>query len=86
MNQVVRRGPILASGSGTFTENPIAIGGAPFSEQLFEYNAELHLGNEFFEKPDTVYWLKIAALVDLPPAIATLTDQSADVCATLGLA
>ena len=35
-------------------------------EALYKYNAELHLGREFFEKRDTVYWLKIVALVDVP--------------------
>jgi hypothetical protein len=66
LTQVVRRGP-LAPGSGTFTETLISAGGPPLSERLFEYNAELHLGKEFFEKSDTVYWLKIAAMVDVPP-------------------
>jgi hypothetical protein len=68
LNQIVRRGPISV-GSGTFTEKPISGGGPPLGETLYEYNAELHLGKEFFQKPDTVYWLKIVALVDLPPGI-----------------
>jgi hypothetical protein len=68
LNQIVTRGPLLP-GSGTFTENPISGGGPPLDETLYEYNAELHLGKEFFQKPDTVYWLKIVALVDLPPGI-----------------
>jgi hypothetical protein len=33
-------------------------------EALYEYNGELNLGKEFPEHPDTVYWLKIVALVD----------------------
>ncbi|HEV8604097.1 MAG TPA: PEP-CTERM sorting domain-containing protein [Tepidisphaeraceae bacterium] len=61
LNQIVRKGP-LAPGSGTFTEKPIFSDGAP--EQLYEYNAELHFGKEFAEHPDTVYWLKIVALLD----------------------
>lgn len=65
LNQIVRRGP-LAPGSGTFTEAPISPGGPPLDERLYEYNAELHLDKEFFQKPDTVYWLKIVALVDVP--------------------
>ena len=65
LNQIVRRGP-LAPGSGTFTEKPISPGGAPLFEELFEYNAELHLGKEFPEVKDEVYWLKIVALVDVP--------------------
>lgn len=59
--QVVHKGP-LAPGSGTFTEkivHPTSIDGP-----IFEYNAELHLGKEFFQQPETVYWLKIVALVD----------------------
>src|SRR5688572_19995137 len=65
LNQIVRRGP-LAPGSGTFTETPVSGGGPPLNERLYEYNAELHLGKEFFQVPDTVYWLKIVALVDVP--------------------
>lgn len=65
LNQIVNRGP-LAPGSGTFTEVPISPGGPPLFEQLYEYNAELHLGKEFFEQRDTVYWLKIVALIDTP--------------------
>lgn len=68
LNQIVQRGP-LAPGSGTFTETPISLGGPPLNEGLFEYNAELHLDSAFFEKADTVYWLKIVALVDLPPGV-----------------
>ncbi len=68
LNQIVRRGP-LAPGSGTYTETPISPGGAPLFETLYEYNAELHLGKEFPEKKDEVYWLKIVALVDLPPGV-----------------
>ena len=61
LNQIVTKGP-LAPGSGTFTEKPVFSDGAP--EQLYHYNAELHLGKEFAEHPDTVYWLKIVALLD----------------------
>jgi hypothetical protein len=68
LNQIVRRGP-LAPGSGTFTETPISGGGPPLVETLYEYNAELHLGKEFFQKSDAVYWLKIVGLVDLPAGI-----------------
>jgi hypothetical protein len=74
LNQIVRRGPI-APGSGTFTEKPISGGGPPLGETLYEYNAELHLGKEFFQKPDTVYWLKVVALVDLPPGIIIDPNQ-----------
>jgi hypothetical protein len=36
-------------------------------EALYRYNAELKL--PFAQQPDTVYWLKIAALVDVPQPI-----------------
>jgi hypothetical protein len=68
LNQIVRRGP-LAPGSGTFTEKLISGGGPPLSEDLYEYNAELHLGKEFRQEPNTVYWLKIVALVDVPTGL-----------------
>jgi hypothetical protein len=53
---------LLTPGSGTFTEK------LAFPEShdgpIFQYNAELHLGKEFEQKPNEVYWLKIVALVD----------------------
>jgi hypothetical protein len=73
LNQIVRRlGPSPAPvfpAPGTFTEKPISAGGPPLNETLYEYNAELHLDKHFFQKPDEVYWLKIVALVDLPPGV-----------------
>jgi len=60
-NQVVTPGA-LSPGSGTFTETFVSAGGAPLNEGLFEYNAELAL--PFQQQADTVYWLKIVALVD----------------------
>jgi hypothetical protein len=64
LNQVVTRGA-LAPGSGTFTEKVVR-GPDPLThESLYEYNAELHLDKPFPEKADTVYWLKIAAMVDV---------------------
>ena len=74
LNQIVRRGAI-SPGSGTFTERPISGGGPPLNETLYEYNAELHLGREFFQQPNQVYWLKIVALVDLPPGIIIDPNQ-----------
>jgi hypothetical protein len=64
-SQIVNAGP-LSPGSGTFTEKLIQSVPAP-GEDIYEYNAELHLGKEFFQQPETVYWLKIAALVDVVP-------------------
>jgi hypothetical protein len=66
LNQIVELGP-LAPGSGTFTEKAIPTPPGPIPPPdglLFEYNAELHLGKEFRQEPDTVYWLKIVALVN----------------------
>jgi hypothetical protein len=66
LTQIVSKGA-LAPGSGTFTEKLIptpAIGAAAPPEALYEYNAELNLGKEFQEHPDTVYWLKIVAMVN----------------------
>jgi len=66
LNQIVRLGP-LTPGSGTFTEKPVPtplMAGMPPREALFEYNAELNFDKFFPELRDTVYWLKIVALVD----------------------
>ena len=49
---------------GTFTET-LERGPDPvLGEALYRYNAELAL--PFNQAPNTVYWLKIAALVDVP--------------------
>ena len=68
-SQIVNRG-MLSPGSGTFTETLLLDLPVP-GEDIYEYNAELHLGKEFFQKPETVYWLKIAALVDIDPNSTT---------------
>ena len=60
LSQVVTLGP-LAPLSGTFTEKFVPTGSP---EDIYEYNAELKL--PFNQDPDTIYWLKIAALVDDP--------------------
>jgi hypothetical protein len=52
---------------GTFTETLERPADPVLGEALYRYNAELKL--PFAEKPDTVYWLKIAALVDVPQPI-----------------
>ncbi len=69
LNQIVSLDTdgVLTAGSGTFTEKevwPVSVDGP-----IYEYNAELHLGKEFRQVPDTVRWLKIVALVDVvtPP-------------------
>ncbi len=48
--------------AGAFTERPIHPGGPPLNERLYQYNAELAI--PFPQEIDTVYWLKIVALVD----------------------
>jgi hypothetical protein len=79
LNQIVRRLPPTPAPAlpipGTFTEKPISPGGPPLNETLYEYNAELHLDQHFFQKPNEVYWLKIVALVDLPPGIIIDPNQ-----------
>jgi hypothetical protein len=55
---------LVTPGSGTFTETLVSGGGAPLNEALYKYNAELAL--PFLQQPDTVYWLKIVALIDDP--------------------
>jgi hypothetical protein len=74
LNQVVKRAP-LAPGSGTFTEKLIRGPDPILGESLYEYNAELHLGKDFPEKQDTVYWLKIAAMVDVPAGLTFPPNQ-----------
>jgi hypothetical protein len=65
LTQIVTLGP-LAPLSGTFTETIIHPGGAPLNENLYEYNAEL--AAPFVPLPDTVYWLKVAAITEIGPA------------------
>lgn len=73
LNQIVRLAPALPAPGfvppGFYTEKPISAGGPPLGETLYEYNAELHLDKHFFQEPNTVYWLKIVALVDLPAGV-----------------
>jgi PEP-CTERM motif len=64
LNQIVSLDTdgVLTPGSGTFTEKlafPTSVDGP-----IFEYNAELHLGKEFRQEPNQVYWLKVVALVE----------------------
>ncbi|RIK77381.1 MAG: hypothetical protein DCC68_17460 [Planctomycetota bacterium] len=61
LEQFVTKGP-LAPGSGTFTETLIRPPDPLIGEALYEYNAELTC--PFPERPDTVYWLKVVALVN----------------------
>lgn len=65
-SQIVTLGS-LSPQSGTFTEKPISAGGPPLNETLYEYNAELAV--PFQQQANTVYWLKIVALVDHSPSV-----------------
>lgn len=72
LNQVVNQvslGPVnpLTPGSGTYTEKLLQVADPAVGvfESLYEYNAELYFDKGFYQQPDTVYWLKIVALVDL---------------------
>ncbi len=75
LTQIVKRVAAGPTPPGSFEEKLVSSGNPGQSEDLYEYNAELNLGKEFFQKPDTVYWLKIVALVDggpnVDPASAT---------------
>jgi hypothetical protein len=57
---------VLTPGSGTFTERLIP-GSTSTDGPIYEYNAELNLGKSFPQKENTVYWLKIVALVETQP-------------------
>lgn len=69
-NQVVfRDADNDLSPGGEFSEKLIRGPDPILGESLYEYNAELHLNKPFPQQKDTVYWLKIVALVDVPPTI-----------------
>ena len=68
-NQVVNLANVLTPGSGTYTEKLIRGPDTVVNESLYEYNAELNLGKAFPELKDTVYWLKVVAMVDVTPGI-----------------
>jgi len=65
LSQIVTKG-LLAPGSGTYTEKLITPT-PPAPEALYEYNAELRI--PFNQFPCEIYWLKIVALVDVPPGV-----------------
>jgi hypothetical protein len=52
---------------GTFTETLVRGPDPVLGEALYKYNAQLQL--PFAQQPDHVYWLKIAALVDVPQPV-----------------
>ena len=71
LSQTVLRAAALSPGSGTYTEKLIRGPDPILGESLYEYNAELDLKKAFPESADTVYWLKIAAMVDVPAGFPT---------------
>ncbi|HEY4309816.1 MAG TPA: PEP-CTERM sorting domain-containing protein [Pirellulales bacterium] len=60
-SQIVTLGA-LAPASGTFTEAAIPNPGSPDGNTLYQYNSELKV--PFAEQANTVYWLKIVAIVN----------------------
>ena len=60
--QFVNRATVLPLNPGEYSETLIGPGGSPCFEALYEYEAVL--ANPFPQEPDTVYWLKIVALID----------------------
>lgn len=67
-SEIVTRSDVTAAPvAGEFSETAISPGGAPCFETLYEYEAVL--ANPFYQKPNTVYWLKIVALFDYDAAI-----------------
>jgi hypothetical protein len=69
LNQIVTRAP-LSPGSGTFTEKLIRGPDPILGESLYEYNAELNLAQSFPEIADNIYWIKIAAMIDVPSTLS----------------
>ena len=63
--QIVTKGA-LTPASGTFTETPVVTVGG---ETIYKYNAELNLNGQFPEQANTIYWLKIVALLNDPQVV-----------------
>jgi PEP-CTERM motif len=65
LSQIVSVSPVVAPTpppAGTFTESLVRPADPILGEALYKYNAELAI--PFQQLPDTVYWLKIVALVN----------------------
>lgn len=78
-NQVVfRDSDNDLSPGGEFSEKLIRGPDPILNESLYEYNAELHLDKPFPQQKDTVYWLKIVAMVDVPATIGTFDPYNPD--------
>ena len=66
--EIVRLSSTVPLNPGEYSETPIGPGGAPCNEALYEYEAVLE--NPFPQDPNTVYWIKIVALIDDPAVLA----------------
>ncbi|MBN1457158.1 MAG: hypothetical protein JW912_04835, partial [Sedimentisphaerales bacterium] len=66
--EIVHLSSTVPLNPGEYSETWIGSGGPPCFENLFEYEAVLE--NPFPEEPDTVYWIKIVALIDDPAVLA----------------
>ena len=60
--EIVQLSSLSPLNPGEYSETWISPGGPPCFEALFEYEAVL--ANPFPQEPNTVYWLKITALID----------------------
>ncbi|MBL7215623.1 MAG: DNRLRE domain-containing protein [Phycisphaerae bacterium] len=67
LTQFVHLSSTVPLNPGEYSETWISYGGAPCNENLYEYEAVLK--NPFPQDPNTVYWLKIVAMVDVDAAI-----------------
>lgn len=65
--EIVNLGTLGALTQGQFSEEPKGPGGMPCLEPLYKYHAVLT--KPFPEKANTVYWLKIVAIVDIDPIL-----------------
>ena len=76
-SEIVTLNPTTGSpGTGEFTETWVSFGGTPCYEAMYEYKAALK--NPFPEEANTVYWLKIVALIDIDPVYVTMLQQIID--------
>ncbi|MDH4203739.1 MAG: GEVED domain-containing protein, partial [Phycisphaerae bacterium] len=62
LTQFVHRAAALPLNPGEFSETYLNAGGPPCNEALYEYEAVLE--NPFGQDPNTVYWIKIVAIID----------------------
>jgi len=73
-SEIVHLSSTIPLNPGQYTETLFSQGGPPCNETLYLYDAKLM--NPFPQEPDTVYWIKIVALVDpIDPTITMILDQ-----------